>query len=561
MFLIGTSVSISSIQWDMILGGFALFLFGIGYMGDGLKSIAGDKLRDYIEKYTNKPWKGILIGLCMTAVIQSSSATTAICIGFVRAGIMRLEQAVGIIMGANIGTTVTAFLIGMNVEDLALYFVFVGVLLFLFGKRKKQRYLGQIVLGFGLLFFGLKMMGDQLGLVGKLPEFSQAATAMAHQPILAMFASIVMTGIIQSSSAVIGVVQKLYQSGALELAAVLPFVFGSNIGTTVTAVLASLGGSTAAKRTAGIHVMFNVSGCLLFMCFLSPVTAFIQTLAKQQNLPPMMQIAVAHIIFNITMTIICYPLIKYMVVLVKKIVRGDDERIEIDISGLDSKLVTTLPSAAISSAKKTSFRMAELAVEQLSDTKEFFNTKSSKFKNGSIQLEDAINSLDSKITNYLISISHENLSEKDANELLTTLQVVKNIERIGDIAMNLVGFYDSVFDERTDFSDEAKKDINEMSDTVSSMLEFSIAYFIEGDETAKKAVEDKENYLDMREDKARKSHFARMTNNECNSAIAASIYVDILSNLERMGDHCDNIVKILDDPAPAHEMRIEPDFE
>lgn len=553
MFLIAnTGVSI---HWDMIIGGFALFLFGIEYMGDGLKSVAGDKLKDYIDKYTNKPWKGILVGAGITTLIQSSSATTAICIGFVRAGIMRLEQAVGIIMGANIGTTVTAFLIGMNVEDLALYFVFAGVLLCLFAKRKKQKYFGQIVLGFGLLFFGLKLMGDELGLIKDIPQFSNLAKQMANQPILGMLCGVIMTGIIQSSSAVIGIVQKLYATGAMELIAVLPFVFGSNIGTTVTAVFASLGGSTAAKRTAGIHVIFNVSGTILFMILLHPVANFIQFLATKYNLMPQMQIAVVHIIFNITMTIICYPLIKYMVKFVKAIIKGDDNTIEIDFTGLDSKLVETLPAAAIQRAQESTFKMAELAVEVLDDTDKFLESKSGKDKESAYQIEDAINSLDSKITNYLIEISHENLSQDNSDEVIKTLQVVKNIERIGDIAMNLIGFYDSVFDEKSDFSVDAKNDIKEMSKTVKNMLEYSIAYFLEHDNSAKRFVQDSENYLDELESKNRKKHFMRMAENQCGGRMSAGVFVDILSNLERMGDHCDNIVKVMDDRGAVHELK------
>lgn len=552
MFLIANANQ--SIQWDMIIGGFALFLFGIEYMGDGLKSIAGDKLKDYIERYTNKPWKGIIVGSLITMIIQSSSATTAICIGFVRAGIMRLEQAVGIIMGANIGTTVTAFLIGMNVESLALYFVFAGVLFFLFGKRKKQRYIGQAVLGFGLLFFGLKMMGDQLELVGELPQFASIAEEMAKQPILGMLCGIVMTGIIQSSSAVIGIVQNLYATGSLQLIAVLPFVFGSNIGTTVTAIFAAIGGSTAAKRTAGIHVLFNVVGSLIFMCLLHPVKDLILYLAGLWHLDPQMQIAVVHIIFNITIALLFYPFIKYMVKFVKLIIRGEDDNIDIDANCLDEKLIETLPSAAIQGAQEATYQMAKLAKDVIKDTDEFLDSKSGKVKESARQLEDAINTLDSKITSYLIKISHESINQNDSDNIIKSLQVVKNLERIGDISMNLVEFYDNVFDAKHKFSPEALKDMHKMSNVIQDMLEYSIAYYMSNDKSAKKIVQEYEDKLDRLESKARQRHFERLANNECTSEIASSIYVDILSNLERMGDHCENIIKVLDSPSPGHEI-------
>lgn len=548
------ATSVPQIQWDFILGGFALFLFGIEYMGAGLKSIAGDKLKDYIDKYTAKPWMGIIIGALITTFIQSSSATTAIAIGFVRAGLMRLEQSVGIIMGANIGTTVTAFLIGLKVEKLSLFFVFIGVMITIFSKRKKRMYAGQIILGFGLLFFGLRLMGDELKLIGQYDSFEAFARTMAQQPLLGMIAGVLLTAVVQSSSAVIGIAQKLYDSGAIVLAAALPFVFGSNIGTTITAILASLGGSIAAKRTAAIHVMFNVFGTTLFMIFLVPVSSLIISLSEQFNLAPMMQIALAHIIFNLTITILCYPFIKQMVQVAKKIIPGKSEReIEIDATSLDPLLLQTLPAAALNSAKMTTIKMAELTLEQLKETKLFLNTKASKFHEGVIQYEDAINSLDSKITEYLIEITQKDLSDEDSTLVISTLQIVKNLERIGDISMNLVGFYDMVFDERAHFTARAMSDLNEMTDVVASMIDYAMAFYLEPDETLAESVLEKEDYLDLLEVKARKRHFKRMTKRECTTAVAASVYVDILSNLERMGDHAYNIVKVMKDPAPTHD--------
>ena len=220
-------MSLQSIQWDMILGGFGLFLFGIKFMGDGLKSLAGDKLRDYIDKYTSKPLMAILIGAVVTIMIQSSSATTAITIGLVRAGLMRLEQAAGVVMGANIGTTVTAFLIGLKVEQFALFFVFAGGVIISFAKRKKNRKIGEILMGFGLLFYGLRIMGDSLAVLKDMPEFIEFAEMMGRQPMLALLAGTVLTALIQGSAATIGVVQKLVEAGAMSMGAALPFVFGS----------------------------------------------------------------------------------------------------------------------------------------------------------------------------------------------------------------------------------------------------------------------------------------------------------------------------------------------
>lgn len=538
------TLSWSTIQWDLIVGGFALFLFGIEYMGNGLKSIAGDKMRDYIDRYTSSPWMGIIIGAMVTTFIQSSSATTAITIGLVRAGLMRLDQSVGIIMGANIGTTVTAFLIGLKVEKFALYFVFIGVLLVVFSKRKKYTYLGEIILGFGILFFGLKLMGDELKLIGKLPEFKDFALLMAQQPILALIGGTLMTGLVQSSSAVIGIIQKLYDSGAMTLAAAIPFVFGSNIGTTITAVFAAMGGSLASKRAAGIHVLFNVGGTFLFFFFIGPLVQFITALSVQFNIEPMLQVAIAHIIFNVVITLLFYPFIKQLVKIIKKIMPGDDvERIEVRMDDLDPKLANQLPSGALEVSKQATIKMGQLSIDSLKEGKALFNTASTKHQAAVMQLEGVINSLDKKISSYLTTIAHENLGDHDTEQLIGNLQIIKNIERIGDLNVNLVNLFDLVFDEKGSFSAEAKADVNEMFDIVIEMVQMSLNHYQQNGVTAEQVFE-KEEYLDLLETKSRKRHFHRMTTNDCFVGVAGSVYVDILANLERIGDHCCNIVTL-----------------
>lgn len=547
------ALTISSIQWDYIIGGLALFLFGIEFMGNGLKSFAGDKLRDYIDKYTNKTWKGIIVGTIITVCIQSSSATSAIAISFVRAGLMKVEQSVGVIIGANIGTTITAFLIGLKVEEYALYFVFLGVLITLFSKRKKQTYLGEILLGFGILFFGLRLMGDELSKLGQMKEFATFATTMSNQPILGFLAGIGMTAVVQSSSATVGIIQKIYDSGALSLAATLPFVFGSNIGTTITGVFASLGGSTSAKRAAGINVLFNVLGSILFMLMLTPYVSFITKISEMFNIAPMMQIAIAHIIRALVISILAYPFVNKMVAIIKRIMPGDEEeRIEVSFDNLDPQLAISLPSGALEVSKHVIIRMAELAIDSIKETQAFFNSKSGKHKQSAIQLEDAINTLDTKITEYLTSIAYETLSQNDMNDFIASLQVVKNIERIGDLAMNLNEFYDLVYDDKAFFSQDAMDDVNEMYKLIIEMLDLSTKYFMERSATVAEIIKEKENLLDMIENKARKKHFKRMSSNECTEAIAGSVYVDILSNLERMGDHANNITKVLMEPTPQH---------
>ncbi|MCI8271763.1 MAG: Na/Pi cotransporter family protein [Erysipelotrichaceae bacterium] len=542
----------ADIGWDFIIGGLALFLFGIQFMGDGLKSIAGSKLRDYIDKYTNKPWKGILVGSIITVFIQSSSATSAIAIGFVRAGLMSLEQSIGIIIGANIGTTVTAFLIGMKVEEFALYFVFIGVVITLFSKRKKQTYLGQIVLGFGLLFFGLRLMGDELSKLGQLDFFGSMATTMADQPFLGMLCGTVMTAIVQSSSAVIGIIQKIYDSGSLTLAAALPFVFGSNIGTTITAVFASIGGSISAKRAAAVNVLFNVLGTSLFMLLLNPYVDFITNISIEYDISPMMQIAIAHILRTLVISIIAYPFISHMVSLIKKIIPGEsEEKIEVELDALDPKLAASLPAGALGVSKQVTIKMGDLAMDCVKASQKYFNKQSSKYRDVSRQYEDAINTLDAKITEYLMGIAHENLGQSDTDEFISNLQVIKNIERIGDLTMNLNEFFDIAYEDKDTFSEYAIRDINEMYETVLEMSTYALSFYDTRDEVWIQQINDKENYLDQIEEAARQRHFKRMAKQECGKGVASSLYIDILGTLERIGDHVWNIVK-----ESNEEMRI-----
>ncbi len=557
MLLIASEAAMDiSIRWDSIIGGLALFLFGIEFMGDGLKSIAGSKLSDYIDKYTNKPWKGMLVGAIITVFIQSSSATSAIAISFVRAGLMTLEQSVGIIIGANIGTTVTSFLIGLKVEAFALYFVFLGVLVFLFAKRKKIVYGGQILLGFGMLFFGLRLMGDELSMLGQTEMFASLAAAMAKQPILGLLTGVVMTALVQSSSAMIGIVQKIYDAGALSLTAALPLVLGANIGTTITAVIASIGGSISAKRAAAINVLYNVIGAIIFMLLLHPYANFIEYLSLTYHISPMMQIALATIIRAVVIALFAYPFIKTFVSFIKKILPGEEEKIDVNVEILDPKLAESLPSGALGVSKQVTLKMGELATECISASQSYFNKQSGKYKGISRQYEDAINSLDSKITGYLMQIAHEKLSETDTDDFIATMQVIKNIERVGDLTMNLNEFYELAYDDKGLFSKHAISDINEMYDTVLEMNKLALTYFMEHDESALKELLDKENYLDLVEEKARERHFKRMAAKECTSSVAASVFVDILATLERIGDHIFNIVKEANSDTHAYEHDI-----
>lgn len=555
--LLSGTYTFADLDWQSILGGFGLFLFGIKFMGDGLKAYAGDKLRDFIDRYTTKVWMGVLVGIVATILVQSSSASTAITIGFVRAGLMRLDQAVGIILGANIGTTTTAFLVGLKVEKYALYFIFIGAMMLLFSKRKKNAYLGEIVLGFGVLFFGLSIMGTALKLLKDIDAFHELALLMSDSPLLALFGGAAMTALIQSSSAMIAIIQKIYESGGIAFDAVLPFLFGSNIGTTITAILAALGGSLAARRAAGVHTLFNVLVSVIAMLLLVPYYNFIMFITDRFSIEPMMQIALSHIIFNIGGTLLFYPFIKQLVWIIRKVIRGEEqERIEINTNDFDLQLAKSLPSAALEISKRATIKMGEITSECLLETRKLFNQEQKASVDTVSQLEDIVNNFDSKITDYLLIISKEGLSEKDTDANSINLQIVKNLERIGDLSMNLAEFYDLVYDSKEDFSPSALEDVNNMYEVTQHMLNRAIRIYAEDDFALTHSISEDESYVDLLEQKARQRHFERMRSSECTTAVGSSVFIDILGTLERIADHADNIARSAFNVHTTHEPKI-----
>lgn len=560
--ILTSTVTFMDIDWQAILGGLGLFLFGIKFMGDGLKSLAGDKLRDIIDKYTTKPWMGLIIGILVTVFIQSSSATTAITIGFVRAGLMRLDQTVGIIFGANIGTTITAFLVGLKIEKYSLFFIFIGAMLLLFSKRKKQGYIGEITLGFGMLFFGLMLMGDALKVLKDIQAFHDLTLAMSVHPWWAVGGGVIMTAVIQSSSAMIGIVQKIYEAGGMPFAAAIPFVFGSNIGTTITAALAAMGGSLASRRAAGVHTLFNVLMTIVSILILPLYIVGVGYLTNIFNLQPMMQIAVAHIIFNLVGTVVFYPFIKQLVWIIKKTIRGDEkERIDINTEDFDSGLAHDLPTAALGVAKRATLKMGEISTEVIETAKLYFNKEPKVSLNSITELEDIINNFDTKITDYLLLISKEKLNEDDIEQNSINLQIVKNLERIGDLTMNLGEFFDLVYDARESFSQQALDEVNNMFDLVIHMLNRSLKIYEHNDFSLLQSVKEDETYLDLLESKARNNHFARMRSDECPTTIGGSVFVDILGTLERMGDHAENIARSVFNVHTQHEARRASEIE
>ncbi len=524
------------------LGGLGIFLFGIKFMGDGLQKSAGDKLRDILDRFTTNPFMGVLAGIIVTVLIQSSSGTTVITVGLVSAGFMTLRQAIGVIMGANIGTTVTAFIIGIDIGEYALPIIALGSILIFFFKSNKTTSIGQIVFGFGALFYGLELMSGGMKPLRSLEAFHELTVNMSSNPILGVVIGTVFTVIVQSSSATIGILQGLYAENLINIDAALPVLFGDNIGTTITAVLASIGASVAARRAAATHVLFNLIGTAIFMLLLIPFTKIITSLQGSLNLNEEMTIAFAHGIFNTTNTIIQFPFIGLLALIVIKLIPGDDSLIDYKSKHLDPNFIKQSPSIALGQAKEEVLRMGQFAIKGLEETSNFVNTRQTKHAESAYQLESAINNLDRKITDYLVQLATSPLSTNDSEEHTTLMDTVRDIERIGDHFENIVELVEYQNSNKVKITDSAMKDLEEMFALTISTVQEALQSLDHKDLDAARHVVEKENQIDKMERTLRKQHILRLNEGKC-SGSAGIVFVDIISNLERIGDHAVNIAE------------------
>ncbi|MGD6895284.1 Na/Pi cotransporter family protein [Bacillus infantis] len=524
------------------LGGLGIFLYGIKFMGDGLQKSAGDKLRDILDKFTTNPVMGVLAGIIVTILIQSSSATTVITVGLVSAGFMTLRQAIGVIMGANIGTTVTAFIIGIDVGEYALPIIALGSIMLFFFKNKKVHNVGQIVFGFGALFYGLELMSGGMKPLRGLEAFHDLTVNMSSNPILGVVVGTLFTVIVQSSSATIGILQGLFSENLINLDAALPVLFGDNIGTTITAVLAAIGASVAARRAAAVHVLFNLIGTTIFLILLHPFNLLISALQDKLNLNPEMTIAFAHGIFNASNTLIQLPFVAALAFIVTKLIPGEDSVVDYKAKHLDPVFIEQSPSIALGQAKEEVLRMGSFAVKGLEETNLFLKTKLKKHSDSTYQLEEAINNLDRKITDYLINLSTSSLSENESEEHTVLMDTVRDIERIGDHFENIIELIEYQQANKVKITESAKNDLEDMFALTISTVKESLESLDHNDKEAARHVVKKEEEIDKMERKLRKQHIIRMNEGTCTGQ-AGIVYVDIISNLERIGDHAVNIAE------------------
>lgn len=530
-------------MWGL-LGGTGLFLFGVHMMGEGLEKAAGKRLRRILEVLTNSPPIGIIVGIGITVLIQSSSAATIMVVSFVDAGLLTLAQAIGVIFGANIGTTITVQLVALNLNKLALPAIGIGFLLFFLAREAKVKTLGEVILGFGLIFLGMNIMSASVAPLRENPFFFHLMGTMSVYPALGVVIGAIVTSIIQASSATIGMTIALASQGIIDLPAAMGLVFGSNIGTTFTALLASIGTSLNARRAALIHFLFNTVGAVLFLPFITPFLKLVQ--ATSSDL--VHQIANAHTMFNIINTMIFLPFLGQMGHIVKTLLPGEEIVLERGLKYIDKRHVSRLPAnITLGQVTKELVRMGNLAKDSLEDAMASIYEDNSKRVEMVEQKEEVIDELETEITAFLATLSQQGLDSSASRRLTGLLHVVNDLERVGDHAYELVRLINTRLDKRTTFSAEARAELEELSNLAIRALDTALeALRTSNLELAQKVV-DWEKQADVMERAYRDKHISRLNEGICTPE-AAVVYLDIIGNLGRVIDHANNVAHmVLDD--------------
>ena len=524
-------------------GGLGLFLFGIRTMGDGLENAAGAKLKRMLEVLTGNRFLAVLVGFVVTAIIQSSTATTVMVVGFVNAGMMSLAQAVGVIMGANIGTTVTSLLIALNFSSVAAAAVLVGVILMLASKKTVVKNLGAIFTGFGLLFLGIDMMSDSMAPLRDSAGFMNFIVTVSESPLRPLFGiilGIVMTAVLQSSSASVGVLQTLAMQGLVPLKFSVFVLFGQNIGTCLTALFSTVGAKKNSKRAAVIHLLFNLigTGIFILIALLTPYIEWIEKLSPD----PMAQIAISHIVFNIVSTVVMFPFAKVLVKLSCLLVPGkDDSESEMHCKFIDDRLLNTPPFAVMQVSKEVA-RMAKLARDNFETSAHALINRSDKDLDKVMENEEIINYLNHHITSYLVKLNALDITDSDSDYIARVFHAINDIERVGDHAINLAEAAQHNIGEGLKFSDPAREELNQLCGSVVTLLERSMAAFdnqsLSDDEA--KELSDLEEHIDDLTLECQDSHIFRLNRKECNTE-AGMLYLNTITDFERVGDHAINI--------------------
>ncbi len=555
-----------------LIGGLALFLFGMNTLSAALEKLAGGKLEKLLEKMTSNPIKGVLLGAGVTAVIQSSSATTVMLVGFVNSGVMKLRQAIGVIMGANIGTTMTAWLLSLTSIDgqdnIILEFLkptsftpilaIIGIGLTMFSKSDKKHNIATIMLGFAVLMFGMDTMSAAVAGLKDVPAFGELMIKFSN-PILGVLAGAILTAIIQSSSASVGILQALADStGKITHATALPILLGQNIGTCVTALISSIGANKSAKRVAVVHLLFNVLGTVVFLSLFYILNSFINFAFMDTPLLGT-SIPIIHTTFNVLATCLFLPFTKQMEQLASLIVRDDPDAEETAMPMLDERLLKT-PSVAIEQCRSVAIRMAKLTrstiMESLDTLQSFDQKKTAEI----VENEHTIDIYEDKIGSYLLKISSKDLSEHDSKVVSKLLHTIGDLERISDHAVNVVEAAEEMHQKKIKFSNEAYAEINVIKDAVADILDKAIEAFIHSDIALAKQVEPLEDVIDELRTSLKMRHIERLREGKCTIELGF-ILTDLLTNLERVSDHCSNIavcmIQVKENNMDTHEYMEE----
>ncbi|MGE5529661.1 MAG: Na/Pi cotransporter family protein [Patescibacteria group bacterium] len=557
-----------------VLGGLTLFIYGMNLMSDGLKKVAGDKMRRILEAVTKNPLMGVLVGTAVTAVVQSSSATTVMVVGFVNAGLMTLTQAIGVIMGANIGTTMTAQLIAFKIGVYAYPIAALGFVLFFLGRRRQLKYAGQVILGFGILFIGLNTMSDVLKPLAQSKLFTGWITSIGSHRIWGVLVGMAMTMIVQSSSATIGVLQSIASQpvtvggtvrALIPLYAAVPILLGDNIGTTITALLASIGANRTAKRAAVSHTLFNIFGtviCLLAFPFfvalvlrLSPVPRPGAGITEAGVVSR--QIANAHTLFNTLNTLIWLPMVGVLAWIVNRLIPGKDEGLEKGVKYLDQHVVNN-PGVALDLSIKELVRMGGIAHAFLADVEKLTAQQDSQIltkMNAVQETEDVLDHLQAQIIHYLsVIVSRSTLTEKQSDRLANLMHTTGDIERIGDHCTNIAELAAYKIEEHIVFSEQAHEELRRVFGLSAEMFGLCLRGLEKEDMEAARRVLELEKTVNDLEKELRRNHLERLSTGTCNPK-SAVCYTEIMKNLERIADHCNNIAEAVLDQRPHSMVR------
>ncbi|NSJ26248.1 Na/Pi cotransporter family protein [Blautia glucerasea] len=540
-----------------LMGGLGLFLYGMRLMSDSLEQAAGARMRAILEFFTKTPLRGILVGTLFTAVIQSSSACTVMVVSFVNSGLMDLYQAAGVIMGANIGTTITSQLISFNLSALAPAIVMAGIILVMISKKVKVQRVGEVLLGFGILFMGLNTMSSSMAVLRESPQVVEIMGSL-NGHFAALIVGLVVTAVLQSSSATVGIVLLLANQGLLDMRICFFIILGCNIGACVSALLAGLNGKRDAKRAAMIHLLFNILGTIIMYVALTvalePITHFIEFVSGSN---PGREVANAHTLIKIVEVLILAPFIKQIVKMTGWVVRGKEETEEegFHLQYIGEKSVYS-PTTAVFDAIREMERMGHMAISNLERAMNALVTLDEQEIEQVYQVERQIDYLNHEITSYLVKVNGTTLPADDAKSIGGLFHVVNDIERIGDHAENIADAAEARLKQNIGFSESAKRELSSMLDMVIKITTYALDMFSSNNQEHMQEILDLEDQVDETERELQESHIQRLTRGEC-TASAGMMFSDIISGLERVSDHATNIAFSLLDDDPIEQQKEE----